>query len=537
MPRCRIAERAAVTVLILVVLMCGCQIPNKAYRSEMPVVSVPPPPPPPVDKATLKAQHDVPCDEKNLAATPCLAFMEFDEYGDTWQKSASGPYAGRPAQLNKVKRLIDDAKVQDKDGKPLILLFVHGWKHNASPGKNIAEEDSNITGLKDVLIDLHNKEWQGHVVIGIYVAWRGGLITRYWPVSQQLTYWNREATAIRIGNTSLTDALIEISDTTRKKFTCGENDPCRQGCNPNVAPCNPILVYVGHSFGALLLERALSQSVVTRMEREWNEAEEKRQIGLTVESIEPLADLIVFINSAAAATESKELMDYLASSHFVYRPADRNEPLILSVTSESDIATGFVLKVGHGPPLLGFKINGSMRPNSSTDPSGACPLGPTPSAPTAGQRFSTTAYARVCFEPPADTVPREQYGQLNSTIKCDVSQSDYYMSTTAHMAALWSHDVTEITPNQATPPPVLSLPDPGCVRGGVPGAYETCNIGHHYYAINPVKGRCNGTPYWAIQMPKEVVPDHNTIFTDRLLQFLLPFIPTPERTPYLLKAM
>ena len=64
-------------------------------------------------------------------------------------------------------------------------------------------------------------------------------------------------------------------------------------------------------------------------------------------------------------------MDYLASSHFTYRPVGgKDQPLFLSVTSEADLATRLLLKVGHAVPLLGYKLNGSLRAKPS------CPCHP-----------------------------------------------------------------------------------------------------------------------------------------------------------------
>ena len=91
----------------------------------------------------------------------------------------------------------------------------------------------------------------------------------------------------------------------------------------------------------------------------------------------------------------------------------------------------------------------------------------------------------------------------------------------------------EVVPLDSVP---AGLKDPDCTRRPIDKYdkyYETCNIGQKGYAVQAKDGRCNGTPYWAIQVPKEFIPDHNTIFTERLLQFLMPFIPTPQRTPYL----
>jgi hypothetical protein len=92
------------------------------------------------------------------------------------------------------------------------------------------------------------------------------------------------------------------------------------------------------------------------------------------------------------------------------------------------------------------------------------------------------------------------------------------MSTTAHLQPRWSHQViaTPTTGTQGTPTCSANK------SGG--NTYMTCNIGNFSYIIEPMANRCNGTHYWAIQAPKEIIPDHGTIFTDRLIAFWMPFI-------------
>jgi hypothetical protein len=45
------------------------------------------------------------------------------------------------------------------------------------------------------------------------------------------------------------------------------------------------------------------------------------------------------------------------------------------------------------------------------------------------------------------------------------------------------------------------------------------------YCVTPVSTAWDNTPYWAFEIPTEVVPDHGTIFTDRFVDFLKAFLP------------
>lgn len=490
-------------VIAAAMIFCGCHVPNRMYRpGNSSVIQVPEPPALPA--RTPWPPHPEPqCDHTDLRQRPCLAFIEFDDFGETWEKSGSG----RPAQLQAALRLINEAKDQDPQHQPLVLTFIHGWKHNASAGNKSGEDDLDIAGLESVLNQLHDREYAAdkdhpqRVVIGIYIAWRGNLVSQYWPVRQNFTYWNREAGAIRVGNADLTDALIEISETARRPNCTPAPEALAQ------KPCTAFVLFIGHSFGALVLERALTQAMIHSLEKDWNDAHNKALASKAAVSPQPqilaLADLVIYVNSAAAATESKQMMDYLASSHFTYQPGNvtdspfgPNKPLFLSVTSESDMATGFTFKLGHGVSWIRYASSGSMRGNGTSDP-------------------EKPAYARVCFDPLQST---------KSQIKTDLTQTNFYMSTTAHMSALWSHSVTRITNTSSG---LQSLPDPSCTSSGTrSGTLATCHIAGNYYEIAPLPNRCNGTPYWVMQVDKDIIPDHGTIFTDRLIHFLIAFFPS-----------
>jgi hypothetical protein len=55
---------------------------------------------------------------------------------------------------------------------------------------------------------------------------------------------------------------------------------------------------------------------------------------------------------------------------------------------------------------------------------------------------------------------------------------------------------------------------------------------HQCFAIQERPSRCNGTPYWMMEIDPDVVPDHSTIFTGRFISFLIDsFFTTPEGKP------
>jgi hypothetical protein len=387
--------------------------------------------------------------------TPCLAFLEFDEMGELWD----------PMQLQAALKLIRAAKAH---AHPIIVTFTHGWKNNALDDrpKNV---NDNVFGFEGVLDYLKDPKKNGgrfgdSPVVGIYIGWRGNLISSRWPVQQQLSYFNREGAAIRIPGASLTSALTEMMEAAHSPMP-----------KPTDAP--PVLVMVGHSFGGLIMERALTQAMTDYVLRGG-----PRSDG-------PWADLVVFVNSAAAASEGKQMLNLLKSRQIRYsvnaeatdleskqgglrRGPER--PVFLSISSLGDAATRFGLVIGHGPSAINRQLNGGWRQYTIPEP---------PNVP---------------------------------------SQESFYLSTTAHLDALQSHLIVEapVKPGQCGPtfgtPVTITI-------GGVSGSGSSPT---KQYVICEKPNRWNTTPYWAMEMPATIVPDHSGIFNTNFLTLLLEFLPS-----------
>ncbi len=106
---------------------------------------------------------------------------------------------------------------------------------------------------------------------------------------------------------------------------------------------------IGHSFGALVLEKALAQALVGTLlyEEPFVPGLEK---SLTNRVFKP-ADLILLVNSAAESIYSKELID-------MYRDTTplRGAPHVIMISSDADKATGLAFPIGtklsNAPKLL-----------------------------------------------------------------------------------------------------------------------------------------------------------------------------------------
>jgi hypothetical protein len=374
-----------------------------------------------------------------LTGYACLAFLEFDDMGEAWDRG----------QLPEALALIERAKRVDKTKPPIVVVFIHGWKNNAS--REPDRRNGNVIGFEGVLEHLRTRVYPTFPIVGVYVGWRGDLIPKYWPVRRQFSYFNREEAALRIPGASMTSALVEVATTAHRD-------------RPDA-----YVLMIGHSFGALVLERTLAQAMADYALRVASNVSPK-----SGESDGGWSDLVVFLNSAAAATEGKQMLDLLKNRTVFVVPdasgVERPRPLYLSISSLGDAATRFALPIGHGPSFLRHKTNGNFRPYTAAN------------AP----------------QPPVS------------------AQSAYYTSTLAHMQALQSHVILEdgmCGPGNAAVTPFGS-------------AFALPN--RRSYQVCEKPARWNDTPYWAMQMPASIVRDHSSIFTEDMVGLLGRFLVSRE---------
>jgi hypothetical protein len=499
-------------------LLTACHVPLKAYRLDHPAIVVPP----------LEANDPAPdvsyaAQTKDCVSgsTPiCLAFIEVDDMGELFAKGEVD------AALAVIRRANDRTKNSPAKNAPVVITFVHGWKNNAAP------DNDNVKGFILALEQIYAKN-PARQVIGIYIGWRGDLIRSYFPASRQFSYYNREATAVRVPGVTLSSALAQIAARTHE--------------NPH-----GLVVFIGHSFGGLLLERSVSEATASQIAQETifsqqaeeaaersrnsTDAGEKQAADDAVRdrtlasklASDSRADLVIFINPAGAATESKQMLDFLADNGYRYQPGpagssrtstapasssdrDADRPLFVSLTSTADLATKVALPIGHAWPYLRFKNAGSFRDLSQT----------------AGKKYSLQ-----CFDPHNE---QHAYWDLDTKAQGGQSQGSYYLSSTPHMQVLQSHDMLRaISPSQmrvSSTGQVIKIQDPqaiaDCDRNrlnqqglNVVSTFrlydtQTC------FAVQERPNRCNGTPYWAMEIDPDVVPDHSTIFTQRFIWFLI----------------
>ncbi len=393
--------------------------------------------------------------EDNAPGRPYrLSFVEFDEKGDFWDRRQLGNAAGR------IKR----------SPKPVLLvIFIHGWHHNAadrSPGERGDVETFRCL-LSQIALSESTRAMQVH---GVYLGWRGRLVQG--PLDY-LTFLGRKAAATRIAGTPVTETIFETIRQARR-------------AHPGAAKC----VVIGHSFGALVLEKAMAQAVAGSVL-----AQDAQRSG---GSFNAPADLVLLVNSAAESIYSKELSDMFARiGHRGH--IDENRPLFLSLTSETDSATSGWFPAGTALPNLFARRHYTW-----------------------GDRYGASSH--------------------------NVSQHHYLTRTPGHQPLLFTHRICPaVAPSRTVAPATTAKPTPdaclhpnpafdenlqhprGLTFATSSGAAETP---YDWWKIHRRQDAVR-TPYWIMQVPKKIIDGHSPIFTPagRAMMAALFRITNPKTQP------
>ena len=207
----------------------------------------------------------------------------------------------------------------------IVITFIHGWMHNATP------EDANLEHFTDLIRRRAAAEHdfaketgrKPRSIIGVYFAWRGLL----WklPVVSYLTFWSRKTAALRVGQLSCTEAVLRIIAAVKSRN--------------NRSQC----IFIGHSFGGLILENAICKALLSAI---------FRTEGTDNESSDSPSDLVVLINPACEAAGAKQFIDILERNKVVVQMGNKTAkndlpfPMLISITSDGDLATKWAFPFG-----------------------------------------------------------------------------------------------------------------------------------------------------------------------------------------------
>ena len=266
-------------------------------------------------------------------STFLLSFIEFDDQGQLWDRG----------QMRAVLTAISEATATRE---LLIVVFIHGWKHSAAP------EDGNVETFRAALASLSATDAeiaarsgrQPRRVVGVYLGWRGGSVSL--PGIKELTFWDRKATAQKVGHGGMTEVLSRL-------------ELIKQTKNEMEGDIDTRLVVVGHSFGGAVLYTALGQLLANRF---------VHTTGPTgVQSTVPgYGDLVVLINPAFEALLFSSLSDMSAERGLYF---EHQLPVVAVLTSEADDATRLAFPIGRRLSTIFEKHRDMTRRNATTNSS------------------------------------------------------------------------------------------------------------------------------------------------------------------------
>jgi len=247
--------------------------------------------------------------------TYSLGFIEFDDQGQLWNRK----------QMDEV---VTAASGQSVDKDVLMIVFVHGWKHSASPG------DSNITDFRRILRRVSAMESRyaadtgnpARTVFGVYLGWWGGSVTVLGV--KELTFWDRKATAEKVGHGGVAEVLsrLELVRMTKNSKATSGNAGSRSR-----------LVIVGHSFGGAVVYSSVAQLLEERFVL--GPLASKGAVGNT----RGFGDLVVLVNPAFEANLYTPLSD-MSLQRATYFSTQK--PVLAVLTSEADEATRKLFPIG-----------------------------------------------------------------------------------------------------------------------------------------------------------------------------------------------
>ncbi len=201
-------------------------------------------------------------------------------------------------------------------GPQLVVLYIHGWKHNGDPlDSDYVEFGKQLVKIRDAQAGATPQRR----VVGIYVAWNGKLLTT--PLLKEFTFWGRKRAADRVAQSAVVTRLLASIDSIR-----------------DLRRKDDLHVYVGHSFGARILYNAVAQPLIRATELAHPEKEFE-----SYKLIRGTGDIVILLNPAF---EASLFSVFYGTRRKEYPFSIEQPPLLVSISSVTDTATRVAFPVG-----------------------------------------------------------------------------------------------------------------------------------------------------------------------------------------------
>lgn len=263
--------------------------------------------------------------------------VQIDDFGQFWDRSVPAKALERIHALAKTSNVI-------------VLLFVHGWHHDAGPdNENLRDFLFSVADTRKRLIDSSNPESavyrlsrknltgsESLSVVSIYVGWRGRSLP--W-ILDYATFWGRKAAAERVGEGDLREFLGQLNALYRERRKLRAVGVTRNFFG---------LTSFGHSFGGQVLFRSVAFEIESELIARAMVAKNSPNTSEQVVDLLGFGDLVVLVNPAFEALQFERIWRLAAELEF----GRQQNPIMLIVSSAGDIPRQVLFPIGRNLDAL-----------------------------------------------------------------------------------------------------------------------------------------------------------------------------------------
>ena len=376
-----------------------------------------------------------------------LAFVELGEFGS---------YRDR-RQIGNAVNLITNTE------RPLLVTYIHGW-HNDVDSKDVARFKGFLSRLSQSAKVKENKL----KVVGVYLAWPGESFPI--PVLNTFSFWGRKRTAERIAsNTDCLDSILELCRAAKRH-------------SPSYA------VLLGHSFGGLVLERAVAHSIQTLQGQQ---------------QVKPPWDLAIVLNPASDAVLARQMISSLEQLSRQWGPKSMSEdlPLVVELASDNDRATGLTFPWGAS---LGALMGGHWAWNR-VDVPGGDPSNPR--APVSERKFYLSTPGN---NPYLINYAIADLGKASALDDTDAFDRNLHQNL--HKRIFY----TSASRNAQSAAAAAAVGKRSPVS--TPTRWRKWQI-QNAAQVAKYKGNAQ-VPFWIIRVPRDIIDDHGGIWSDNSMALM-----------------
>jgi len=233
-----------------------------------------------------------------------------------------------------------------KNGGISLVVYVHGWKHNAhAQDDNVKQFHSMLqsVSLVEKTFPLENRRR----VVGIHVSWRG--LSATLEPFKEASFWARKTAALHVAQGSARYFLARLRAFQRTENCKANSDLCAPAIRQTKVEVAKLkqdtlrakvrMIVIGHSFGGLIVFNAISEYLIESLTEEGEGSTEASHSPVPVQRF---ADMVNLLNPAFEAIRYTPLQRVAARRAYDHYQA----PILVSITSSADIATRVFFKAG-----------------------------------------------------------------------------------------------------------------------------------------------------------------------------------------------